>query len=519
MTGSNGNAVDYFLDRHLREGRGDRLAFVDPWRSLTYAELAAGSARFAAGLRAVGIERERRIALVMLDTIDFPIAFWGALRAGVVPVPINTLLPADITGYILGNSRAAGLVVSAPLLAALRPGLDRLKLGRIIVSAPDGSPPVSEPATTSFESFLAAAVSNTPPAECSPDEVAFWLYSSGSTGAPKGVRHVHSSLKATADTYGEQVLGIRPDDLMFSVAKLFFAYGLGNSMTFPMAVGAAAVLFPDRPTPDAVLATMRRFRPTIFAGVPTLYAALLADPELGPGAGSDRLRRSISAGEPLPEHIGRRWREVVGSDILDGLGSTEMLHIFLSNRPDDIRYGTTGKPVPGYALRILDAGGEVAQGEPGELVVRGPSAAEGYWNQRDKSRHTFRGEWTHTGDTYTSDGDGYYRYCGRSDDMLKVGGIWVSPFEVEEALIGHPAILEAAVVGHPDADGLIKPRAFVVLQQGARRDDPGALTEALQNHVKERIGVWKYPRWIEFRDGLPKTATGKIQRFKLRESG
>src|SRR6266581_4572884 len=516
MTGSNGNAVDYFVDRHLREGQGERVAFADPWRNLTYAELAASSGRFAAGLRAAGIECERRVGLVMLDTVDFPIAFWGALRAGVVPVPINTLLPADITGYILGDSRAAALVVSAPLLAALRPELGRLELGRIIVSVADGGAPAVEPPALAFDDFLAAAT-NEPPAECSPDEVAFWLYSSGSTGNPKGVRHVHSSLKATADTYGQQVLGIEPDDLMFSVAKLFFAYGLGNSMTFPMAVGAASVLFPDRPTPDAVLATMRQYRPTLFAGVPTLYAALLAHPGLGPGAGSDRLRRAISAGEPLPEHIGKRWREIVGSDILDGLGSTEMLHIFLSNRPDDIRYGTTGKPVPGYDVRILDAGGEVAPGEPGELVVRGPSAADGYWNQRDKSRHAFRGEWTHTGDTYTRDTDGYYRYCGRSDDTLKVGGIWVSPFEVEEALIGHAAVLEAAVVGHPDAEGLIKPKAFVVLQQAAQREDPAALTLALQEHVKARIGVWKYPRWIEFRDDLPKTATGKIQRYKLRE--
>jgi len=517
VTGASGNAVDYFIDRHVREGRGERLAFADPWRSLNYAELAAASGRFAAGLRAAGIERERRIALVMLDTVDFPIAFWGALRAGVVPVPINTLLPADITGYILGDSRAAALVVSAPLLAPLRPAVEAMEPGRIIVSAPGGSA-AAEPGTVSFASFVDAPAGDEPAAECSPDEVAFWLYSSGSTGMPKGVRHVHSSLKATADTYGDQVLGIRPDDLMFSVAKLFFAYGLGNSMTFPMAVGAASVLLPDRPTPDAVLAAMRRYRPTIFAGVPTLYAALLAHPGLGPGAGSDRLRRSISAGEPLPEHIGKRWRDTVGSDILDGLGSTEMLHIFLSNRPEDIRYGTTGKAVPGYEVRILDdAGGAVAAGEPGELVVRGPSAAEGYWNQRDKSRRTFRGEWTHTGDTYTQDAGGYYRYCGRSDDMLKVGGIWVSPFEVEEALIGHPAVLEAAVVGHPDADGLIKPRAFVVLQQSAQRDDPAVLSQELQDHVKARIGVWKYPRWIEFPDTLPKTATGKIQRYKLRE--
>lgn len=510
MSGSDGNAVDYFVDRHVREGRGDRLAFVDPWRSLTYAELAIASARFAAGLRAAGIERERRIALVMLDTVDFPVAFWGAIRAGVVPVPINTLLPPDITGYILKDSRAAALFVSAPLLSPLRPVVDRLSLKRNVVSAPDGK-------GGEFDAFLAPGGIE-PPGECSPDEVAFWLYSSGSTGNPKGVRHVHSSLKATADTYGTQVLGIRPDDLMFSAAKLFFAYGLGNSMTFPMAAGGASVLFPDRPTPDAVLATMRQYRPTIFAGVPTLYAALLAHSEIGPGAGSDRLRRCISAGEPLPEHIGLRWRETVGSDILDGIGSTEMLHIFLSNRPDDIRYGTTGKPVPGYDLRILEAGGEVPDGEPGELVVRGPSAADGYWNQRAKSRLTFRGEWTHTGDTYIRDADGYYRYCGRTDDMLKVGGIWVSPFEVEEALIGHPAVLESAVVGHPDADGLIKPKAFVVLQQSASGEDPAALTEALQEHVKQRIGVWKYPRWIEFHEALPKTATGKIQRYKLRET-
>jgi benzoate-CoA ligase family protein len=256
----------------------------------------------------------------------------------------------------------------------------------------------------------------------------------------------------------------------------------------------------------------------VFAGVPTLFAALLAHPEIRKGAGSDRLRRVISAGEPLPEHIGVRWRERVGADILDGLGSTEMLHIFLSNRPDDIRYGTTGKPVPGYEVMIVDESGhQVADGEPGELVVRGPSAAEGYWNQREKSRRTFRGERTHTGDTYTRDADGYYRYNGRSDDMLKVGGIWVSPFEVEEALIGHPAVLEAAVVGQPDEDRLIKPKAFVVLQEAARGDDPAALTGELQDHVKAHIGVWKYPRWIEFRDTLPKTATGKIQRYKLRE--
>jgi 4-hydroxybenzoate-CoA ligase len=508
MSEANGNAADYFIARHLREGNGDRIAFVDPWRSLTYAGLDAASARFAAGLRAAGIERERRIALVMLDTVDFPIAFWGALRAGVIPVPINTLLPVDIAGYILEDSRAAALFVSAPMLDALRPAARRV--GRVVVSNPDGS-------AGGFADFLGAKDA-ADIAECSPDEVAFWLYSSGSTGAPKGARHVHSSLKATADTYAATVLKLSSGDIVYSAAKLFFAYGLGNSMTFPLAAGATSVLLPDRPIPDAVLGVMRRHHPTLFCGVPTLYAALLAHPELGRGAGSDRLRLCISAGEALPEHVGRRWADRVGVDICDGIGSTEMLHIFVSNRPGDIRYGSTGKPVPGYEARILDAeGNELPDGEAGELVVRGPSAADGYWNQRAKSRLTFRGEWTHTGDTYIRDADGYFRCCGRTDDMLKVGGIWVSPFEVEEALIAHPAVLEAAVVGHSDADGLVKPKAFVVLQERAAAEDRAALTLDLQNAVKDRVGVWKYPRWVDFADSLPKTATGKIQRYKLRE--
>jgi 4-hydroxybenzoate-CoA ligase len=518
---ANGNAVAYFVDRHIAEGRGGLVAFRDPSRSVTYGQLATATCRFAGSLRAAGVARERRIALLLLDTVDFPIAFWGALRAGVVPVPINTLLTHEVVGYILADCRADVLVISAPLLAPLLPVLRSIpELRRIIVAQPDGSAavPVDDARAIGFEEFLGTGDPQTPAAIAPADEVAFWLYSSGSTGAPKGVRHVHGSLRATADTYGTQVLQIRADDTMFSVAKAFHAYGLGNSMTFPMSVGASTVLLPDRPTPDAVIDMMERHQPTLFAGVPTLFAALLANPRIGPGAGSNRLRRCISAGEALPADIGRRWSDMVGVDILDGIGSTEMLHIFVSNSGNDIRYGTSGKPVPGYEAVILNEnGGRVPNGEPGELVVHGPSAAEGYWNQREKTRRTFRGEWTHTGDTYIRDEDGYFRFCGRTDEMLKVSGVWVSPFEVEEALVAHPAVLESAVVGAQDHDGLTKPKAFVVLQEAARQQDAETVKELLKTHVKERIGVWKYPRWIEFVDGLPKTATGKIQRFRLRD--
>jgi len=512
------NAVSDFVDANVTRGCGGKRAFDDGTRSLTYGELQDKTFRFARALRELGLRPESRIALLLLDTVDFPVAFWGAIRAGVVCIPLNTLLTPEQYHYVLEDSRAEALIVSAPLLKTVAPVLAKLpRLRSIIISGnPSDAVSANTDAVLSFEDLMARTAPEFATAPTVSDEVAFWLYSSGSTGEPKGAKHVHSSLMATAKLYGQQVLGIRESDIVFSAAKLFFAYGLGNAMSFPMSVGATAVLLPERPTPEAVFAVLKRERPSIFCGVPTLYAAMLAHPGIGRGVGSDRLRQCISAGEALPAELGQRWKDTVGVDILDGIGSTEMLHIFLSNRPDDIRYGTSGKPVPGYDAKIVDdEGRELGMGEIGELVVRGPSAAEGYWNQRGRSRRTFAGEWTYTGDKYVRDAEGYYQYCGRTDDMFKVSGIWVSPFEVEAALASHEAVLEAAVIGAVDEDKLVKPKAYVVLKSAIAADE--RLIESLKAHVKAVAGLWKYPRWIEFRTELPKTATGKIQRFKLRE--
>jgi 4-hydroxybenzoate-CoA ligase len=515
------NAVTDFVDANVARGLGHKVAFKDGERALTYGALQAATGRFARAMQALGLGQETRIAQLMVDTIDFPIVFWGAIRGGIVPIPLNTLLSAEQYAYMFEDSRAAVLVVSVVLAKTILPVLDRLPYLRLIVIAggnADDKTMFGKRPVLTLEELLAAGTPEVFTAPTLSDEVAFWLYSSGSTGDPKGTKHVHSSIIATAKLYAQGVLGMNEDDVVYSAAKLFFAYGLGNAMTFPNSVGASAALLAGRPTPDAVFEVMQRERPTIFFGVPTLYAAMLAHPELKRGACSDRLRLCVSAGEALPTHISEQWRDKVGVEILDGIGSTEMLHIFLSNRPGDIRYGTTGKPVPGYEARILgDDGSEVDVEEVGELVIRGPTTAEGYWNQRAKSQRTFAGEWTYTGDKYIRDADGFYRCCGRTDDMFKVSGIWVSPFEVEAALVSHPAVLEAAVIGLEDGDGLMKPKAFIVLKQGFAVD--GALIEALQTHVKERAGPWKYPRWIDVRAELPKTATGKIQRFKLRQEG
>jgi 4-hydroxybenzoate-CoA ligase len=512
VSGTSGsyNAVTWLLDRNVDEGRGTKLAFTDTVSELTYGDLQRQSCRVANMLRRLGVRREERVAMIMLDTVDFPSVFLGAIRAGIVPVPLNTLLTTDQYAYVLADCRARVLFISEALLPVVKDMVGRMPdLEHVIVSGQNahGHKKLADELARESDTFA------TVPTHA--EEPSFWLYSSGSTGMPKGVRHLHSSLAATADTYGKQVLGIREDDFVLSAAKLFFAYGLGNALTFPMSVGASTVLNSDRPTPAKMFELLNKYNPTIFYGVPTLFASMLNDETQKEARAGNRLRICTSAGEALPESVGNAWKARFGADILDGVGSTELLHIFLSNAPDDIKYGTSGRPVPGYRVRLVnEAGAEVPDGEVGELLVDAPSAGEGYWNQRSKSRQTFEGHWTRTGDKYIRDADGRYTFCGRSDDMFKVSGIWVSPFEVESALITHPAVLEAAVVPEADPEGLLKPKAFVVLRADTRTD---GLHEALKEYVKQKIGPWKYPRWIDVVESLPKTATGKIQRFKLRD--
>ncbi len=497
------NAVVDLIERNLRAGRAGKVAFRDDDGAMTYGELAERADRAANALRGLGVEPEHRVVLCMLDTNELPAMFLGAIKAGIVPIPINTNIAPQEYEYILRDSRARVLVVSDALLPKFEQAAkDQPALKHVVPSS-------------RLPRLFGAAQAQSDTAETTPDDVCFWLYSSGSTGTPKGVVHLHGDLILTAELYGKPILGIEESDIVYSAAKLFFAYGLGNSLTFPMSVGATTILSSERVTPALVSNILRTHKPTIFYGVPTLFAAMLAANDL-PSREEVALRRCTSAGEALPEQIGVRWRERFGVDILDGIGSTEMLHIFLSNRTGDVRYGTTGKPVPGYRVRLVDDDGNlVSKGEIGELQVAGPTSAPYYWNNRERSRHTFMGTWTRSGDKYREDEDGYYAYCGRTDDMLKVGGIYVSPFEVEGALASHDAVLECAVVGAEDEAKLVKPKAFVVVKRGHKPSPE--LAAALQDHVKSKLAPYKYPRWIEFIEDMPKTATGKIQRFKLRQ--
>ena len=506
------NAAVDLIERNL-PARAGKTAIVDDGGAYTYGELAERVDRCAGALLSLGLDAEQRIVLGLLDTIDFPAAFLGAIKAGIVPIPLNTLFQPLDYAFILADSRAKVALVSIELLPQFEEAARLANWpGRIIVSDPRGTSNNSRYPVFGDLIDTAAPLKDAAPTRA--DDVCFWLYSSGSTGKPKGTVHVQTSMIRTAELFAQTILGIREDDVVFSAAKLFFAYGLGNALTFPMSVGATSVLRASRATPDAVSAVLRDHRATIFCGVPTLFASLLVHPQL-PGRDEVALRLCTSAGEPLPEEIGKSWTARFGVEIVDGIGSTEMLHIFVSNRPGAVKYGTTGLPVPGYEARIVgEDGREVAPGELGELEINGPTSAAYYWNNREKSRSTFAGAWTRTGDKFRQDDEGYFVYCGRVDDMLKVGGIWVSPSEVESALVAHDDVLEAAVIGVADENDLVKPKAFVVLKPGVQPND--ALADALKAHVKGRLAPYKYPRWIEFVTELPKTATGKIQRHVLR---
>ena len=495
--------------------RADKTAFIDDHGAISYGQLEDRVRRVAAGLRALGIRREERVLLLMHDSCDWPVSFLGAMYAGLVPVAVNTLLTADDYAYMLEHSRAQAVLVSGALLPALTAAMIKSdhEVIKVVVSHP--AAPL-HPAEVEFEAFVQAHQPQHKAAATSPDDPGFWLYSSGSTGRPKGTVHSHGNPYWTAELYGKGILKLQESDVCFSAAKLFFAYGLGNALTFPMGVGATTILMGERPTPDA---TFKRWRgevggqkPTVFYGAPTGFAGMLANPNL-PTRADVALRLVSSAGEALPAELGQRFKAHFGVDIVDGIGSTEMLHIFLSNTPERVRYGTTGWPVPGYVVELRgDDGKPVADGESGDLFIQGPSAAMMYWGNRAKTRETFQGGWTKSGDKYIRNDDGSYTYGGRSDDMLKVSGIYVSPFEVEATLVQHAAVLEAAVIGVPDGEGLTKTKAFVVLKQGA-----SATADELKAFVKDKLAPYKYPRQIEFVQDLPKTATGKIQRFKLRD--
>ncbi len=501
------------------ESRGDKAAFIDDDGALSYARLADGIRRSAAGLQALGIRREERVLLLMQDCNDWPVAFLGALYAGVVPVAVNTMLTADDYAYMLANSRAQMAFVSASLLPTLQAAMAQAphELRTLIVSR-EATPLADGQA---FDDWLAAHAPLATPANTSPDDMAFWLYSSGSTGRPKGTVHAQGSLYHTAELYGRHVLGLKDSDTTFSAAKLFFAYGLGNGLSFPLTVGATSLLMAGRPTPSACFARLtgqaQSVKPTVFYGAPTGFAGMLAAADL-PGKEHTALRMCSSAGEALPRDLGERFSRHFGVEIIDGIGSTEMLHVYLSNRPGDVRYGTTGKPVAGYDIELRDEDGQVLQGngEIGDLYINGPSSALFYWANRHKTRDTFQGAWTKSGDKYMRDTDGYYVYSGRGDDMLKISGQYVSPFEVESTLQQHGDVLEAAVIGVNDENGLTRAKAFVVLKDAAKASE--AKAEELKAFVKTRLAPVKYPRQLVFLTELPKTATGKIQRFRLRDA-
>jgi benzoate-CoA ligase family protein len=511
------NAATHFVDRHVAEGRSARVAIECGDERVTYGQVAERVNRFGSALRRLGIQPEQRIALILQDTPAFAYSFFGAIKAGVVPVPLNTLWRAKDYSHALRDSGARVLVISEALLREFD-AIDRALLPRLehVIIVGPSSAKASEgkqrPDAIDFDALLAESSPTLDPEPTHRDGMAFWLYSSGSTGGPKGCVHLQHDMFVCAESYAKGVLGMRESDRCFSAAKLFFAYGLGNALYMPFAVGATSILLPDAPTAPRVYEIIARYQPTLFFSVPTNFSMLLShegDFDLS------SVRYAVSAGEALPEPLFRRFKQRFGVEILDAIGSTECLHMFIANRPGHVRPGSSGQLVPGYDARIVDEQDQpVPVGDMGNLLIKGDSTCAYYWNQHDKTKATIQGEWIRTGDKYYCDADGYYWYGGRSDDMLKAGGIWVSPVEIESVLIDHDAVQECAVIGRDDGHGLMKPFAYVVLK--SQIAGTPELAVALQTFVRERLAEYKRPRGVEFVSELPKTATGKLQRFKLR---
>ena len=509
------NSCHRFIESHVEAGNGSKIAIETLDKQITYAELLENVNRFGNGIKRLGVERENRILLVAYDSPEFIISFFGSIKTGVLPVPVNTMMTPTDYEYFLNNSRAKVLVIQQEIWQKIKMNKDKfLFLQHIIIIADDKD--LLEEEEILFTDLLNEGSTDLTAEWTTMEDTAFWLYSSGSTGEPKGVIHLQKSMEQAYNNYARNILQITEDDRTFSASKLFFAYGLGNGMYFPFGAGATTILLKEPPRPENIFKTIEDKKPTVFFGVPTLYGSMINYVEnTGRKPDLSSIRVCISAGESLPAPYVRKWKELFNLDILDGIGSTEALHIFLSNKQGDITPGSSGKLVSGYDAKIVnDDFIEVETNEIGDLVIKGESITQGYWCNMNENHRKFFGDWMYTGDKYYQDEQGHYWYCGRSDDMLKVGGIWVSPIEIESALLHHEYVLEVAVVAAIKDNGLIHPKAFIVLKKEVEPDDE--LVRVLQTHVKVHLAPYKYPRIIEFVKELPKTATGKLQRFKLR---